>query len=538
MKATFSLIFSILLLLSQASFAQLKQSRIVNIVGIVKDNSTLLPVCGAKVRMAKSGIKATTDKKGNFFIKVNLGVKSKLSDTLIVRDERYWEKRIIIRPLKESRLEIKLGALKQRLIVTTDLGVGGGQGGDPDDEQSMVHLLVTSNEIDIEGIINGLAWLDRKIGFENLNSIIDAYGQVVSNLRVHANGYPSYEYLKSITKKGQPKPLMAAVGDGKDSPGSELIIAVVDKEDDPRPVWLNMWGGANTIAQALWKVRNTRTTEEIEKFIHKIRIYDILGQDDAGAWIAKTFPDIIYIRSKSVYGWAPSDEWVKENVQNRGPLVAKYSNRIWATEGDSPAFFYLYTNGLNNPNEMDYGGWGGRFGLTKVSGIRIMDITQKSGVNESRFDPYFMFTNTSEGMDAINRWKQHIWNDLAVRMNWSVSCRYEDTNHYPTASVNGDCTKQTLEYTANTNSTIRLDASKSIDPDGNKLHYNWSFYKEPSSYKGSVTILNSDSDKAILNIPSNASGETIHIILELSDDGKPSLTTYRRVIIKVNKNRN
>lgn len=37
---------------------------------------------------------------------------------------------------------------------------------------------------------------------------------------------------------------------GPGSPGSELSIAAVDKEDS-RPVWVNRWGGAKTVAQAL-----------------------------------------------------------------------------------------------------------------------------------------------------------------------------------------------------------------------------------------------------------------------------------------------
>ena len=36
---------------------------------------------------------------------------------------------------------------KPRIITTTDLGA------DPDDEQSMVRLLVSANEFDIEGLI-------------------------------------------------------------------------------------------------------------------------------------------------------------------------------------------------------------------------------------------------------------------------------------------------------------------------------------------------------------------------------------------------
>lgn len=134
---------------------------------------------------------------------------------------------------------------------------------------------------------------------------------------------------------------MSGVGEGKDSPGSELIIAAVDKEEDARPIWLAAWSGMNTIAQAIWKVHSTRSPEEFQKFVAKIRIYDVLGQDDAGAWIAKSFPEIFYIRNTEIYGWGPGDEWIKDNVQSRKPLGGCYPDRIWASEGDSPSF-YMY----------------------------------------------------------------------------------------------------------------------------------------------------------------------------------------------------
>ncbi|WP_346854569.1 nucleoside hydrolase-like domain-containing protein [uncultured Draconibacterium sp.] len=147
----------------------------------------------------------------------------------------------------------------------------------------------------------------------------------------------------------------------------------------------------------------------------------------------------------------------KANAQDKPDYP--FRNRIWAIEGDSPAFFYLFSNGLNNPGKIDQGGWGGRFSLTKVSGIRVMDITQKSGVDESKYDPYLMYTNTSEGVDAITRWKQHIWNNMAARMKWSVTYKYKDANHHPVACLNGDNTRQVLEYTVEVNSKIRLDAN-------------------------------------------------------------------------------
>ena len=242
---------------------------------------------------------------------------------------------------------------KHRLIVTTDLG-----GTDPDDIQSMIHLLLCSNAIDIEGLISSQVWMDDPDKTAKISEVVEQFGEVLPRLNKHAEGYPSLNQLRAIIKRGQPSSNMTGVGQGKDSPGSELIISVVDKKKDQRPVWLAAWGGMNTIAQALWKVKHTRSEKDLKKFTAKIRIYDVLGQDDAGAWIAKNFPEIVYIRNKEVYGWGPSDQWLKQNIQSHQPLGKHYPDRKWATEGDSPAFFYVYANGLNVPDSLEYGGWG------------------------------------------------------------------------------------------------------------------------------------------------------------------------------------
>jgi hypothetical protein len=131
---------------------------------------------------------------------------------------------------------------KPRIITTTDLGA------DPDDEQSMVRLLVSANEFDIEGLIVSTGcWKKSQSDTKMLDKLVDAYGKCVDNLSVHAQGYPSVEYLRSISVMGQTGYGMDDVGDGKDSPGSDLIVASVDK-DDLRPVWIGAWGGANNVA--------------------------------------------------------------------------------------------------------------------------------------------------------------------------------------------------------------------------------------------------------------------------------------------------
>ena len=194
---------------------------------------------------------------------------------------------------------------KQRLIVATDLG-----GADPDDTQSLIHLLVCSDVVDVEGIISSSSWIDCPDWTAEIIKVIDGYSMVLPMLSKHSDGFPDADYLKSVVKRGQSVSNMAGVGQGKDSPGSELIISAVDKQNDPRPVWLVAWSGMNTIAQAIWKVHESRTSEEFKRFVAKIRIYDVLGQDDAGAWIAKHFPEILYIRNTQVYGCGPSDEWM------------------------------------------------------------------------------------------------------------------------------------------------------------------------------------------------------------------------------------
>ncbi len=411
-----------------------------------------------------------------------------------------------------------------RVINTTDLGA------DPDDKQSMVRQLVMANEFDIEGLIVATGcWRKSQSNTSLLDAIVSAYEQSYSNLSTHAEGFPTPAYLKSISVMGQTGYGMNDVGSGKDSAGSELIIAAVDK-DDPRPVWATCWGGCNTIAQALWKVKNTRSTAELNEFISKLRVFDVLGQDNAGTWMAKTFPNLLYIRATSVYGWAPSDSYLDTHIQNHGPLGAAYPDRKYATEGDTPSFMHLANPGLNDPEKVSQGGWGGRFNDYESTAIRGMSCM--SG-EDAAYDPYYMHGNTSEGSGAISRWSTAYNNDFQARMDWSIQSSYSSANHHPLPVVNGNEAEAVTYMTASAGSQVSLSANGSSDPDGNSLSYSWEFYNEPSSYSGSVSINNSSSSNATVNIPSGASGKDIHIILTLKDNGSPNLFAYRRVVISV-----
>ena len=72
------------------------------------------------------------------------------------------------------------------------------------------------------------------------------------------------------------------------------MIKAADK-NDARPLWVNVWGGPAVLAQALWKVRATRSKQELAKFVAKLRVYAISDQDNSGPWIRAEFPELFYI---------------------------------------------------------------------------------------------------------------------------------------------------------------------------------------------------------------------------------------------------
>ena len=124
-------------------------------------------------------------------------------------------------------------------------------------------------------------------------------------------------------------------------------------------------------------------------------------------------------------------------------------------------------------------------------------------------------------------------NDFAARMDWTITGSYSGANHQPAAVLNGDTSKQVLQFSATAGSTVNLSAAGSSDPDRNSLSYSWTYYDEPSTYNGAVTITNSTSSTATVQVPANAGGKSIHVILEIRDSGAPTLYSYRRAVINV-----
>ena len=163
---------------------------------------------------------------------------------------------------------------KPREVVLTDIVV------DPDDTQSLIRFLLYSNQFDVEGLIATTSIHQKtRVAPESILKVLEAYGKIQPNLARHEEGYPTKDELIPKVKKGLATYGMQGVGDGMDSEGSDWIINALEKADD-RPLWISVWGGPNTLAQALWKIKKTMPGRAAERLYRKLRVYTISDQDD------------------------------------------------------------------------------------------------------------------------------------------------------------------------------------------------------------------------------------------------------------------
>ncbi|MBD3239903.1 MAG: DUF1593 domain-containing protein [Chitinivibrionales bacterium] len=442
---------------------------------------------------------------------------------------------------------------KPRLLIMTDIG------GDPDDEQSLVRLLVHASEFDIEGIVPDL-WehhegrngvLDESTQLDVVRQAFERYHQVYPSLVRHDSGFPEASALDAVLKRGhvripqpvagQPKEVLGTViGEGHDTEGSQWVIQAVDRED-PRPLDICLWGGCATLAQALWRVRQTRDDAGVARFVSRIRVHSIQDQDDTGPWIREAFPELFYILDHSRDGdklnscfrgmFLGGDEsltsldWLNAHVRTgHGPLGKWYPAKTWTAsnphsalkEGDTPSWFYFYRNGLQVPAEPSYGGWGGRFERVNTWWQDAMDTIDGQTSHRA----------------TVWRWRPAFQREFAARMDWCVT-EPGGANHPPIAVVNAEQGVAPVEITAAPGVQVILDASGSHDPDGDELSYRWWVYREAGTYGGAVPVESPADRRTAVRVPVDSAGTRIHVILEVTDSGEPPLTSYRRVLLSV-----
>lgn len=500
----------------------------------------------------------------------------KSNPLIMYRNARFSAMALIIICLFASRTIAQSSdqQVQPRIVVTCDPEL--------DDNNSLIRFLLYSSDMQIEGLIyasSGFHWKGdgkgtkwfvpgreyARFGLDTcpcvswrwsknerfIDNAVEAYEKVYLNLKVHNSDYPAPAELKSKIRYGN----IEFDGDiSKDSPGSDLIKSLM-LDDKPGPLFITAWGGQSTIARALRSIREQyEYTTEWESVKNKISRKVVLlpsgDQDDTYAiYIKPNWPDIDYrqFRGGPNYGYGAqlgakkedsiyfTASWMKENVSDRGPLGALY--RVWGDgkqmvkgdimdyfglsgytneklkkmgyivwmpvqpkgswlgEGDNHTFMNMLGNGLRAYEEGSYGGWGG-----------------SEADNRELAYPDFL---------------PQAQRDFAARLKWSVTAKYPDANHEPAVKIEGP-----LNILASAGEQIRLNGAVS-DPDGNEVTIKW-WQFHAGSYPNNVIISNPDSLQAVISIPNDASGgQTIHIMLEGSDNGTPSLTRYQRVIITV-----
>jgi len=420
---------------------------------------------------------------------------------------------------------------RPRVIIETDAG------GDPDDEQSLVRLLVYANEFDIEGII---ANRPVAIDGENTNPIRDglgivraqvmAYGQCQANLTRHDPRYPKPEQLLARTVAGY---------DDTDE-GVDLVIRAVDRSD-PRPVWFCNWGtnqgsAVSCLKRALDRALRERGQDGYAKFKSRVRLssYDVFGEHTSTLeppfplWIDTFRPPMDghrwYHRFSALTATAAGFDIERDVRVGHGPLGALYPTNtgLPQKEGDTMAFLHLLPTGMNDPNEPTWGGWAGRYGPNK----------------EHPLKPYYWANqeDTWRGVtsrdNTVARWAADMQNDFRARMDWCVEPP-DKANHQPEAVLNGRRGREILRLDTRPGVVVDLDARGSNDPDGDAITYAWFVYGEAGMVRGEILLKASEGPATRFTAPDVAQAADVHVVLRLSDRGAPPLCAYRRAVVTI-----
>ena len=252
---------------------------------------------------------------------------------------------------------------RPRVIVSTDIG-----GTDPDDFQSMVHFLLYADMFDVEGLISSPYGPGRR---EHILQVIDRYAADYPNLKTYSDALSGARRVAARSpSRARSTPRAAGRRSASPTEGSDWIVRAA-RRDDPRPLWVLVWGGIDDLAQAL---------HDAPDILPKLRVYFIGGPNkmwsvDAYNYIEQHHPALWMIEANATYrGWFTggnqAGEWgntafVAAHVAGRGALGDFFATQLEGTikMGDSPSVGYLLHGTPDDPSQP---GWGGRF-------VRIWD---------------------------------------------------------------------------------------------------------------------------------------------------------------------
>lgn len=305
----------------------------------------------------------------------------------------------------DSPNENARGSMNPRVIVSTDIG-----GSDPDDFQSMVHYLVYADRFDTEGLVSSPPQAGRA---EHIFEALDAYEQDYPNLRSWSPDYPSPQALRAIVRQGAIDPQSDDIPSGTISDGAKRIIERAHA-DDPRPLWVLVWGSITDVAQAVHKDPAIK---------ERLRIYFIgswnTSQDPkARNYLYQNHPDLWWIECDTTFrgmymggeqsGDLGNHSFPAEHVKDHGRLGALFMDKKADIKmGDTPSVLYLLHG---DPDCPETESWGGAFVRPDPQGrpTRWHDNPGEEHRDHNR-----------NGARTINKWRVAYLRDWQERMDWA-----------------------------------------------------------------------------------------------------------------------
>ncbi len=442
---------------------------------------------------------------------------------------------------------------KVRTIITTD--------GEDDDQCSLIRYLLYANMFELEGIVSSSSRFHfneqgpgRFKGKDSNQEIIDLYAEVYPMLSKHAEGYPTPEYLTERNFEGN----ISLAGEMATDTEGSLFIKSIIMDDRTDRLLIQAWGGCNTIAAALRSIEEEyKGTDEWDaiynKVCSKVVVDNDLNQDDIiTGYFMEHWENLPVVLSASQYIALAYDtdrirhipqeyedkyysaEFMNKYIWGRGPFADKYQEinvrrekTAMMGEGDTPMFFFALDVGLRSFEDPSFGGWGGRFLNATGSGPRGYNTAGNRWSSTHKINGFY--TAALDNGDVhwpLARWIPAFQNDFAARIEWTIK-PYEECNHEPVVQI-----AEGINFAVDKGATVTLTA-KTYDPDGNDVTVKFWQYDDADTVYVPVDVA-VDGNVCTVTVPENALyGDTIHIIVEATDNGDIPLTRYQRAIITV-----
>lgn len=491
--------------------------------------------------------------------------------------------------------------MKIRTIITQDAEV--------DDQNSLRHFLLYANEVELQGIVQTSSrfhWkgvlgakqtrshyrndfddipnegdFDRPYrwtGTDWMFRVIDDYEKDYANLSKHADGYPTPDYLRSITKVGN----IGYRGEIEaPTEGSELIRKAI-LDDDERTLYLQVWGGCNTIVRALMDIEAEfkdcpQWPSMHQKITEKVVITACGEQDETyRTYLAEQWPGIQFVKTLQMgsyaYPWflmpegeskdtlraafmkreilggksalasgyctwmdgkyyegegAPGQFGTNPNIADEWFLAgrAKPEPYDFISEGDSPTFFLMLDWGFRTLEDFSYGGIAGRYHRvpgevnSKGEPLNLWDVSK---------DVYIDREGQPHLTESMWPYVADIQRDFAARVAWAAADSFEKGEHAPSLRI-----REGLDLTAKANQTISLHA-EAASPDGAAVRTAFHVYSDASAAWAADMPLAVQADEAVFTIPENAApGDQLHIVVKAEAAGHHRLVHYQQVIVTI-----